>query len=743
MPTGDKRLGRGGDLVSAPNESQASSRSANRLKLFATLALAVLITLPPELFPSKQVIKKHRVLDTSWQLSMPMLFGEGKLSGRDFIYTYGPVYQFTQSLGLVIPPGDLASVSRFRSVPERLIVLFTLWWALGLTGASVGYRSVVFLVWCVFLAAPGEYSALHIKPMAGVPAAALCGMLLGRHAVQTSTAGRVSLWLVWGLGPPLLTLYSFDFGIFFTATLIGTALVHAVDVRHLPREVALRGWIDALSAAVCSLLGMVLLLGGTQFIPAWSDYTPHMFELVTAYGNAMALAARPDALSTLALVFCVCGGFLLYELWRSPKAEGQGSESLATRTAMLAVACFSLLMVRYGLTRTDWFHVYTAIAPAMFLFGCLLPARLYARQASVSGPLKTESVTAAQAEATSTKQPTPWAPFALPVLVLIVPVLIGPLAPVFFPGWKLRLAAMAQFSPAAAEIHITDETLAGATTAAAALPQHSLFVWPFGVELNLLAAKNNPTYTLQAAEGAIGDLEQETLARLQATDDLAGLLYLDAGGDTNLSRNSEIFRYLLDEFQLSHAPEPGFALLKQGSQAGSWKEIEIQLPVPTPSFPPGQGVGIQVLLEGVDCRVSDILVAEIQIAKTSTFPVGKPGICFAVLFLEDDTPIPVQLQVQPDGKRHTVLISGLDLSDPRCLSHFVPERTWRTTERVKMMQIGWQPYDLLSKPPADIRLERLALLERNGAETKDTPLAEEENAEVWQWCFGPLPAVPQ
>lgn len=721
----------------------SSSNGRNRLIAWGTLALAVLITLPPALFPAEQVIKKYRVLDTSWQLSMPMLFGEGKLSGRDFIYTYGPVYQFTQSLGLVIPPGDLASVSRFRSVPEHLIVLFTLWWALGLTGASVGYRSVVFLLWCVFLAAPGEYSALQIKPMAGVPAAALCGVLLGRRVVKSAAAGRITLWLVWGIGPPLLTLYSFDFGVIFTATLLGTAIVHAIDVRHLESTAARRSWVDALGGAVCSVLGMVLLLGGTQLLPGWSNYTPHMFELVTAYGNAMALGAKPGALVTLGLVFCLCGGFLLHALWRSPKPDAEGNAAFATRTAMLAVACFSLLMVRYGLTRTDWFHVYTAIVPAMFLFGCLLPARLYAKQEAVSEPTASKTVSESNEEATSKKEPAPLAPYALPVVVLIVPMLIGPLAPVFLPAWKLRLAAMSRFSPAAAEIKVTDETLAEATAASGSLPNQSLFVWPFGVELNLLSGKDNPSYTLQSAEGAIGGLEQETLTRLQETEDVAGLLYLDAGTDTKLSRTSEIVRYLLDGYELSHAPQPGFALLKPVSQEGTWRETEIELPVPKPAFVPGQGTAIQIPLEGVDCRVSDILVAEIQIAKTSTFPVGKPGICFAVLFLEDDTPLPVQLQVQPDGKSHTVLISGLDLTDPRCLTHFVPERTWRTTERVKMIQIGWQPHDVLSKAPAEIRLERLAVLEREGAETKDTPLTEEENPEVWEWCFGPLPAVPQ
>ena len=124
-----------GVLQAEPAPSSPGSR--HRLILFGILAVAVCVTLPPQLFPSQQVMKNYRLLDTSWQLSMPMKFGEGELSGRDFIYTYGPVYQLTQSLGLLIPPGDLASVARFRSLPGQLIVLGGLWWVLGLTGCEL------------------------------------------------------------------------------------------------------------------------------------------------------------------------------------------------------------------------------------------------------------------------------------------------------------------------------------------------------------------------------------------------------------------------------------------------------------------------------------------------------------------------------------------------------------------------------------------------------------------------------
>ena len=89
-----------------------------------------------------------------------------------------------------------------------------------------------------------------------------------------------------------------------------------------------------------------------------------------------------------------------------------------------------------------------------------------------------------------------------------------------------------------------------------------------------------------------------------------------------------------------------------------------------------------------------------------------------------------------------MLICGINIDDDRCLSHFVPGRTWRTTERVKLLQLSWRRRDLLSKVPAEIRLERLALLRRAGSETRETPLDEETNPDMWQWCYGPLPKMP-
>lgn len=721
--------------------SSSSSGTHRRLILFGIFAAAVFVTLPPQIFPSQQVMKSYRLLDTSWQLSMPMEFGEGKLSGRDFIYTYGPVYQLTQSLGLLIPPGDLASVSRFRSLPGQLIVLCGLWWALSLTGAGIRYRGAVFLLWCVIMAAPLEFHALRIKPMAGIPAAALCGVLLGRARSPSTKHSRAWLCAVWGVTGPLLTLYSFDFGIIVAATLLGTAILHVVDTRKLPGDARKRSRINAVLAAGSISLGMLLLLGGTQLIPAWKNYAPNMFALVIAYGNAMAMSGTTGRFLTLALALGTSGVLLLYLLWRSPTTSDESEDHGSLHTALIAMACFCMLMVRYGLTRTDWEHVHTAVAPAMFLFGCFLPALLYARREGLTSQPKQGKSRAADGPS-KLFQLAQKAPYVLPAVVLVVPLVAQPFGEAFYAGWQQRLTAMSQFDFKPSTVRIADRTLAQATTASEALPEQSLYVWPYGVEINLLAKKENPSYTLQSIEGAIGDLERQTVEHLKQTDDLAGLIYRDAKALTSVSRTSALVRYLLDGFELSYAPQPGFALLQRNPESAPWTEIEIDLGTEPIVFEPGDSRAVQLSLEEQDVRYSDILVARVRIAKTSNFPVGKSGTFFAGFVGDNQNPRYSILSVQPDGETHDVLLSPLDLSDDRCLSHFVPDRTWQTTERVKAIQFSWSPFDFLSKRPAEVQIERLAILRRPNEETKESPLAERENPTIWQWCYGSLPKSP-
>jgi len=60
---------------SSAEHLRSPAGSRDRLVVFGIWVVAVLVTLPPQVFPPQQVIAKHRVLDTSWQLSMPMLLG--------------------------------------------------------------------------------------------------------------------------------------------------------------------------------------------------------------------------------------------------------------------------------------------------------------------------------------------------------------------------------------------------------------------------------------------------------------------------------------------------------------------------------------------------------------------------------------------------------------------------------------------------------------------------------------------
>src|SRR5437899_10507590 len=86
------------------------------------IVLGILLLAPPECFPAQQVMgEDFSLLDGSWQLELPSRWLRSEIAGRDFVFTYGPLYQILHA-----PPGaspdDVASLLRFRSLPEAVVV---------------------------------------------------------------------------------------------------------------------------------------------------------------------------------------------------------------------------------------------------------------------------------------------------------------------------------------------------------------------------------------------------------------------------------------------------------------------------------------------------------------------------------------------------------------------------------------------------------------------------------------------
>src|SRR5258708_7171412 len=83
----------------------------------AILVLGFVPAVPPSCWVADQVIAiNFDVLDGSYPLDLAAHLSHGQLAGRDFIFTYGPLTQCLNALGLIVPPGDVASFLRFSAV---------------------------------------------------------------------------------------------------------------------------------------------------------------------------------------------------------------------------------------------------------------------------------------------------------------------------------------------------------------------------------------------------------------------------------------------------------------------------------------------------------------------------------------------------------------------------------------------------------------------------------------------------
>lgn len=104
----------------------------------AVVVAGMLLAIPPRTFSALQGIgSDFNFLDGSWQLDLPARLAHNQRAGRDFLFTYGPLYQLTHALGVLLSPGDLACLIRWHGFVECVAVMGCVWLLLSMTGASL------------------------------------------------------------------------------------------------------------------------------------------------------------------------------------------------------------------------------------------------------------------------------------------------------------------------------------------------------------------------------------------------------------------------------------------------------------------------------------------------------------------------------------------------------------------------------------------------------------------------------
>lgn len=691
------------DIEGIDDRKSLRRRAARRVTIAAVILLGFVLAAPLNSYSSLQRIDDNfSLIDGSWALELPARLGRGEIAGRDFVTTYGLLYQVIHALGLLVPPGDFASLYRFHGLIETLLTLLGVWLVLRLTGAPLRWRAAVYLLWASIW--PPTHLA-GIKPIGGLLLVAICGSAL---AAPSNTKGRLNSMmtlLLWALTVPLLVLYAFDLGIMALMALILVVLMVLVTCALSPSgSVAIATRRRALLCMTVALLACALSIAGLWLTNGWNQYLQDSWKVVSGYSVTMAVGIEFRDLAVMAVG--LCSGVLIIALTcRRLRVSWRDGDAAVRRTlALLAAACFCIIWMRHGLTRSDAGHVVIALIPTLFLIGCLLPCYLRAEHMRLAG-----------------------AALAVPVLVLVLTIpyyvvttglrALGTPPPPFVTWTTQRLEAVRNLQLRGARLEINHNAMREATAVAQGLPGDSLYIWPYETSVNLAAGKLSPNYTLQSYAAHTDYLERATIARMASIPKLPVLVFTDStaiDGVENLTRTPRIFRYLLERYELASSPHEAFALLQERSQGNQqWQEQD--LPVTVGNFSPGddRSLNVNIPVDAIiDCRASDLLVLRLRAAKTRFFGIGKPGRLSMTFLLSNGEQRTQNLLLPPDDEPHDVLVSASTISDPLFLSIFAPGRLWQSNERVIGLQLKWSRLDILSVSPRIITLDRVSVLRR-------------------------------
>ena len=702
-----------------------ASRPQKVIKLasaFVVIFAGILLAVPPNVYPALQKIDgDFNTIDGSWAVALPVALANREIAGRDFIFTYGPLYQVTHALGLLVPPFNLASLLRFQYFIEALLVMLGVWLVLALAKAPLFWRAAFFLLWASFWPHWLLLNGAGLKPMGGLFLSAIAGYVLAEPTEMNRRVNLIRAILTWTIAVPVLLLYAFDVGIlaFLALILTGTTvfLICRPGFTDNPSPTRRKAAM-CLAAAVLSLVVFIIVL---SLVGSWSHYMSDSWQLASGYAMAMAVPIGRKTLPML-VAGCTLGLIFVFSCSYLRSSWRKTSASSARTLALLSMACYSMMWMRSGLTRSDFIHVFWMLLPTLFLAACFLPCYLRAekfRFAWLTAVIST-------------------------IFFLFVPYGIDTplkrtLVPPIYSWIASQLGAIRNLQMEGAQLEISHSVINEASSVARTLSGDSLYIWPYETVVNAITGKRMVNYTLQSYAATTTHLEDATIARLEAEQNLPTILFASGSLDEveALSRTPRIFRYLLEHYEMAGPRHKEFLVLRRSNERrGQWEEHELS--VAPGSFDPGSGHSLKISLRSepaAECHASDLLTLQLRVAKTRMFGFRKTGEIVISFHLSDGELRTQKLAVPPDGQPHNVIISASTLRDPLFLSIFAPQRLWRSSERVSAIELRWKALDWLSARPSGIAVEHVSVIRRLNVQTVESPLAQEDQPALWKWCY--------
>lgn len=330
----------------------ASSTPLGNLDTLVALFLIVLVPLCA-LLNRHPPIRRLFTVDDSWALDLFFKAHQGIWAGRDFAFTYGPLYQWLLGISAWGHGFSLGSFFRFGHLGLFVYTVVVVWLSARLLlRQEAGWKRALIILG---FAIPWTY--FEVREATIVLLLALMLQLFDRAL----DPGSRYLWSA-AMGSAAIAfsfLLSGDTGIYGIIALLTVAacygLCHRSDVGALRRVSAFTALMCAGLACWCALIGLAM---GLQY---WWD----TLAGVSTYRWAMASPFKPASFRwalLLVIALCAC---VFTALWRW---RMNNSRSLAGRPIfLLAAPLFSLACLQSSLVRSDWYHIYFGWSCALAL----------------------------------------------------------------------------------------------------------------------------------------------------------------------------------------------------------------------------------------------------------------------------------------------------------------------------------------------------------------------------------------
>jgi hypothetical protein len=299
-------------------------------------------------------------LDESWWVDLVFQASHGRWSGRDFAFTYGPLWQF---LGGILPRA--AGVSAGSVL--KLLFLFPCWSSfcfLFLTARLLlphvePWRRAVFLIMMAVFWIPLDVRigiaifsfAAFVRLLDDLPASTL--QLLLRSFCASGLV--VASFLISG-----------DAGGMTAVALVSVGAVALVAYWRTDRRGRILRFIAyaAASMVVCVLLVNTWAGGPFQF-----RFWISSLQIISAYRWLMATSITRESAIRLAWTLAACG-VIFVAAWFMRESK---SDRITMRSLFLwSGALFAGAAIQKGIVRSDWGHLVQAAAPALAVTALIL-----------------------------------------------------------------------------------------------------------------------------------------------------------------------------------------------------------------------------------------------------------------------------------------------------------------------------------------------------------------------------------